>query len=149
MPQWEDTSYCSGCVDRETTVWLSKTHVKSLNGVWLTVYSLWLLGKPYDRTSNEILKINNCQMIQRVGLPVKMKDDESLIIKQKTLHVHNWLMTSVQHTLKWSILSKTQIQPCSTCRDVIFLTIFPLPSGTTAECVFLHQCALAAADYNS
>lgn len=45
----EDTSCCRGCVDRETTV------TKSLSGVWLSLSSVWLSGKPYDWINNKRL----------------------------------------------------------------------------------------------
>lgn len=51
----ERTPAAAVAVWTEKLLWLSKTHTKSLSGVWLAVYSLWFSGKPYDWPNNGML----------------------------------------------------------------------------------------------
>lgn len=141
--QWVDTSYSSGCVDRETTVWLSKTHAKSLSGVWFTVYSRWFWGKPYDwpnRDCDQPWK----QKIVRWSKELRLEDN-LFITKQKTVQMPLLVISLPNYFfLNYQFKPKTPVKRLNHAAPAGMDSSSPSPlcSGATAECVFLHWCTL-------
>lgn len=96
-----------------------KTHTKSLNRVWLTVYSLWFSGKLFDQPNN--------------GMLISTENNE----QSKSLF--NWHIT----TLTLSILSQIRLKRCNCTAPARMYSSSPLsPLVQLLSVYFLHQCTL-------